>query len=223
MSHIICQNETTIEQLKMLENLTGNDKNDFIKNTLNPKENERGMRIVKVGRIYLITNITNNKRYVGITTKTINQRFGQHVRQAKKSIKNAIHLAIQKYGKDKFRIELIEELKNINQDELFLKESYYIEKFNTWVENGMGYNIEKISNGKLVRGGNIRKTMSELKGERNRNADLTIRHFKNVLTNEEFHGNRHAFREKYNLKKHGIDNLIGGWKSSLKGWVLCYD
>jgi hypothetical protein len=62
--------------------------------------------------------------------------------------------------------------------------------------------------------------MSELKGDKNHNADLSIRKFKNLRTNEEFFGHRHKFRKKYNLKQQGVDNLITGWKKSVKGWIL---
>jgi group I intron endonuclease len=189
-------------------------------NTPNIKEKELLKPIIRSGKIYLITNLINNKKYVGVTTKTLKRRWRQHVRQSKKPIKLVIHQAIKKHGKSNFKIELIEELQNITEDELLIKESYYIDKYNTWIDNGCGYNMEKYGGGKFFYSDETKKKMSELKGDKNHNADLSIRTFKNLKTNEEFCGNRHAFRRKYNLKQQGVDNVISGWKKSLKGWIL---
>lgn len=56
--------------------------------------------------IYCITNLVNNKRYVGVTRFKLQTRFTQHVYKAKKP-KTWLHKAINKYGADKFKIEQI--------------------------------------------------------------------------------------------------------------------
>jgi group I intron endonuclease len=48
--------------------------------------------------IYIITNIVNAKQYIGIT-KRLHDRWAEHKRAQTNS---ALHLAIKKYGKDKF-------------------------------------------------------------------------------------------------------------------------
>lgn len=216
----LCQKETTTEPLRILENKAENVKGDFTGVILNMKEKEPETPIIPIGRIYLITNLINDKKYVGVTTKTLNRRFHQHLRQSEKPIKLVIHQAIKKYGKTHFKIELIEELQNTTEEKLFLKESDYINKYNTLIDNGQGYNMAKYGGGRIIYSEETRKKMSELKGDKNHNADLTIRKFRNVKTNEEFCGNRHEFKTKYNLKKHSVDNLICGWKPTLKGWIL---
>jgi group I intron endonuclease len=55
------------------------------------------------GRVYLITNQVNGKKYVGQTVGTLSQRMRQHC--SLKSHCRALSLAIAKYGKASFSIE----------------------------------------------------------------------------------------------------------------------
>ena len=83
-------------------------------------------------KIYLITNIKNNKQYVGVTKFLIEERFSQHA-------KRGFHLteAIHKYGKNLFSIGLIEEVETAER--AYELEMYYILQYNTKVPNG--YNL----------------------------------------------------------------------------------
>ena len=71
---------------------------------------------------------------------------------------------------------------------------------------------------------NTRKKMkinhADFNGDKHPKADLTIRKFKNIKTNEEFQGNRHQFIEKYNLNKFSVKSLMWGRYKTLHGWVL---
>ena len=59
--------------------------------------------------IYLITNLINNKQYVGKTVYSLTHRFQGHCTNG--TNKNCyLHQAIQKYGKENFKIELLEEV-----------------------------------------------------------------------------------------------------------------
>ena len=50
-----------------------------------------------MGYIYLIENDINNKKYIGLTTQTIEQRWNQHLRASKyKNYK--LYYAMRKYG-----------------------------------------------------------------------------------------------------------------------------
>lgn len=83
--------------------------------------------------IYLITNIKNNKKYIGITKKDIMTRFDEHKKTAlTKKRKFAIHHAIQKYGEENFFCILLENTEDKT------RENFWIQKYNTRID---GYNL----------------------------------------------------------------------------------
>lgn len=82
--------------------------------------------------IYLITNLDNDKKYVGLTKFSITERFYQHVKRG-----FLLTEAIKKYGEDKFFIELIEEVDTAGR--AYELEQYYIKEYNTKVP--YGYNL----------------------------------------------------------------------------------
>lgn len=98
-----------------------------------------------MGYIYKITNLINNKIYIGQTIRDVQIRWKEHLRSKDEA---PIHKAIRKYGKEAFKIEIIEECENILLNE---REQYYINKFNSY--NGhIGYNatLGGDSNKKIV-------------------------------------------------------------------------
>lgn len=59
--------------------------------------------------IYKITNIQNNKVYIGQTIRPIEQRFHRHLNDATNDILDThFARAIRKYGKNNFIIEKID-------------------------------------------------------------------------------------------------------------------
>jgi len=103
------------------------------------------------GEIYLITNINENKSYVGQTrSHRLNKgkyrpfgsigRFKDHISEAINNTKKyqCVYLnnAIRKYGSANFKFELIEKCEVINLNK---REQYYISKYNTLFPNG--YNL----------------------------------------------------------------------------------
>lgn len=92
-----------------------------------------------MGYIYKITNLINQKMYIGQTIRSIEVRWKEHLR----SKDNApIHKAIQKYGQENFIIEEIEECEDSLLNE---REQYYIKFFNSY--NGhIGYNATEGGN-----------------------------------------------------------------------------
>lgn len=86
--------------------------------------------------IYKITNLLNNKVYIGQTIKSIQKRFSVHCINFKGS-KSIIRQSILKNGKENFRIELIETC--ISRDQMNEREIYWISFYNSISPNG--YNI----------------------------------------------------------------------------------
>lgn len=88
------------------------------------------------GYIYLITNDINDNKYVGQTSRNIQERFKEHIWDSKNvRHPSKLHNAIHKYGKEHFKIQ---EIEFVPLDQLDEREKYWINKYNT-VKNG--YNI----------------------------------------------------------------------------------
>lgn len=75
--------------------------------------------------IYKITNIQNNKVYIGQTIRPVEQRLHRHINDALNNILDThFARAIRKYGKENFIIETIDTANS--QEELNRKEQYWI-------------------------------------------------------------------------------------------------
>lgn len=86
--------------------------------------------------IYLITNLVNDKVYVGQTRRPVNKRWYDHVFNANHPVRvSLVDRAIKKYGKENFKISIIEE---VDPEKLNEREKYWIAYYNS---NKFGYNI----------------------------------------------------------------------------------
>lgn len=86
-------------------------------------------------QIYKITNLINNKIYIGKDTTSNPNYFGSGL---------LINRAFEKYGKENFIKEVIDETDNY--EELSKKEIYWIGKYNS-TDREIGYNISKGGDG----------------------------------------------------------------------------
>ena len=104
------------------------------------------MLTVNIMIIYKITNKINQKIYIGESTRTIEERWSDYVRELKFSKKpRPIINAMRKYGIDNFSIEVIEE--NIQtKEQLDSLEKHYIKLYESCNPKN-GYNIENGGNG----------------------------------------------------------------------------
>jgi group I intron endonuclease len=94
--------------------------------------------MIKSG-IYCITNLTNNKKYIG-QSKDLSKRRKEHIRSLNGGYHYNYYLqrSFDKYGYNGFKYEVIEEC---DKDELDKKETYYIELYNT-MDRDIGYNLK---------------------------------------------------------------------------------
>jgi len=100
------------------------------------------------GSIYTITNLINNKVYVG-QSKNPKKRWKEHIKNARiKRTKDnmVITRALMKYGKDNFKFEVIENA--YCQEELNRLEEHYIKTLNSL--RPYGYNIQEYCNGSPI-------------------------------------------------------------------------
>lgn len=91
------------------------------------------------GKIYKITNLINSKVYIGQTRQSLKDRWYKHCQKQydKYHFNMPIKQAIFKYGKDNFKIELIEEcsIELLNEREI-----YWIQYYDSY---NKGYNCTK--------------------------------------------------------------------------------
>jgi len=104
--------------------------------------------IQKIYSLYCITNIVNNKVYIGQTI-ALKQRWYDHKRAAKNNPNQIIHHAMIKYGIENFMFESITSCKT--QDDANEVEVLLIIQYESHISMGKGYNV---SNG----GNNASKT-----------------------------------------------------------------
>lgn len=91
----------------------------------------------KTQGIYKITNLINNKCYIG-QSRNIESRIKKHFSNLEKNIHHSQHLQedFNKYGKENFSIEILETINDLYL--LLIVEDFYIKKFHAY---GCGYNM----------------------------------------------------------------------------------
>lgn len=87
--------------------------------------------------IYQIINDINGKKYIGQTNFSIDKRFKEHCRDARKerNKNRPLYIAMNKYGTEHFHISIIEETDNSEE-----RETYWIEYYGTF-KNGYNYTL----------------------------------------------------------------------------------
>lgn len=98
------------------------------------------------GYIYKITNLINQKAYIGKTTNSIEKRWKEHQRESQRgrAENRPLYKALNKYGVDNFIIELVEE---VDVKELSEREIYWIGYYHTYTD---GYNATLGGDGKIL-------------------------------------------------------------------------
>ena len=94
--------------------------------------------------IYCITNIVNNKKYVGCTKYSAKLRFKQHYQASLKGSNCLLHKDMRIYGIDNFTYKNL--LINVPEDKHQYYECLWISKLNTY-NSDLGYNSTVGGNG----------------------------------------------------------------------------
>lgn len=143
----------------------------------------------------------NQKSYIGKTTKLFERRKKEHLKDSsskRECFKNIIfYKAIRKYGWDNIKWEILED--NIT-DETILneKETFYILKYDTFMENG--YNMT--SGGDGHSGYKLSEETKQKMSDRFKNIPLTEETKRKMKENHtDFNGNKNPFFGKHHTEK----------------------
>jgi group I intron endonuclease len=100
--------------------------------------------------IYCIKNTINNKEYIGLTTRTLEHRWKQHIYESNKKDSwewnTPLGNAIKKYGKDSFEVFVLEECSS--ETEMKQKEIWLIRERKS-LASETGYNLTLGGDGRL--------------------------------------------------------------------------
>ena len=155
------------------------------------------------------TNIITGKQYIGLTSKGIEKRWKSHIAFAKKHNKYYFHRAINKYGIDSWKHEILEDnIKNIEDANML--EKFYINKYDTF---NNGYNSTIGGDGTT---GNRSVT------------EKTIRYKESRKTIVKFIHKDYGIEElciddmskKYNISKSNLCSVSKGNRKNVSGWYL---
>lgn len=147
-----------------------------------------------MGIIYKITNKINNKIYIGKTSRDLNTRWKEHLREAKNINNIKLYNAIRKYGEENFICEIVED--NIPSNILNNKESYYITLYNS---KNNGYNE--------TNGGDGGRTFSKLTEE-------DVQNIIKILLDKNNYISLSQIAKQFNISKSVVININLGttWK-----------
>lgn len=94
------------------------------------------------GIIYQHINTFNNKCYIGQTSKSLDERWKKHLKEAKRNSNCAFHCAIRKYGAEAFEHKILCEIYRETTEQLKevldYYECYYIKYYDSY---NHGYNM----------------------------------------------------------------------------------
>lgn len=96
--------------------------------------------------VYKMTNTIDGMVYIGMTMRTLAERFKSHTYSAKQKPHYPLYAAMNEYGFDKFTIEPIEELSKFSPDS-YAREQYWITYYDSAYPNG--YNADASSLARL--------------------------------------------------------------------------
>ncbi len=127
--------------------------------------------------IYKITNIINNKVYIGVTTKGLHDRIQSYLSEIKthKDTRYIIR-SMRKYGINNFKFQVLEYYSTISNLEIGEREKYWIDYYQS-NNNQYGYNLA--TGGKINTG--YKKTQKQIENN------------KLALKDRDFRGNKNPF------------------------------
>lgn len=175
--------------------------------------------MIKIYTLYKITNLLNNKNYIGVTNRNPEVRFSEH---KKASANSFIGKAIQANGVQNFSFEIL--LTEIKDEDISNLECEYIKKYNSLLPNGYNADLGGIQYHKHSE--SIKQIISD-KGKGNKNSKYVANVLMydkqgNLLKN--FQSAREAARYLGDESKNvGINYCLNNKQKTAYGYIWKYD
>lgn len=129
--------------------------------------------------VYCAANKINGFKYIGITTKSLEERKRQHFYQVfNEKKKNYFYRALRKYGWDNFEWSIIHEASTL--EELLEKESFFIKEYKTFKKNGYNETVGGRGCFGWKHSEETKKKISAASKENNKGKKLTEEHKKKI-------------------------------------------
>ena len=93
-----------------------------------------------MAHIYYLENLVNKKIYIGKTYKVPPRLCYNRIMRGRLKTEKFLNEDVEKYGKENFFFFIIGEFPDEKVNEW---QNYYIKKFNSYHENGFGYNMKE--------------------------------------------------------------------------------
>jgi group I intron endonuclease len=178
---------------------------NFIGNKRENRENKKTIKHLSLpypkrdsqisGTIYLITNTINQKKYIGQTIRSFQDRIHEYeLRLCNDYLKNSFN----KYGFDKFKFEIIDTANDL--DELNLKEIKYIKEFGSNIRE-FGYNLESGGRNSIPSTETLEKMSKSHLGIKQNEEWINKRVHKSGSDEAKKYGKRKTKKEKEHLSK----------------------
>jgi group I intron endonuclease len=151
--------------------------------------------------IYSHLNTITNLRYIGYTTKTLEERFNIHCKKARGNSNLKFHNAIRKYGVDVWISEILEE---VEENKLCEREIFWISFYDSY---NNGYNLTHGGDGRgFVKGRKQTQKSNELRSKTMKDLYSGGKHpFKGVKQSEE---KKQKIRQTLTGVKHSVERRI---------------
>lgn len=168
------------------------------------------------GIIYQHINTFNNKCYIGQTSKSLDERWKEHLKEAKRKSTCAFHRAIRKYGAEAFEHKILCEIYRETTEQLKevldYYECYYIKYYNSY---NHGYNMTAGGGGSLgykfsqetrqrqseIRQGELNSFYGKRHSEEQKQKWSKERKGKQAGKNNPFYGKHHTEEAKSKMSK----------------------
>jgi hypothetical protein len=161
---------------------------------------------MREGIIYKVTNIINNKVYIGQTTLSLSRRKSIHLYCAFTAKHNTLfYRVLRKRGVESFKWSIIwkGDISLLDAQEIF-----YIDKYKSFYKNGNGYNF--------TIGG---KNYSNSNHPSIDHTKYTFYHYNGLIERDV---NRYYMCDKYNLPREAFINIIYHKDKHSHGWKLTH-